>query len=46
MKALSLVKNYTQGVAALALAEAYAMTEDPDLKEITQKAVDVILSVS
>jgi hypothetical protein len=36
--------NYTQGMAALAIAEAYGMTKSPQLKEAAQAAVDVIVS--
>jgi Squalene-hopene cyclase C-terminal domain len=34
---------YTQGICALAMAEAYGMTKNPALKESAQKGIDVIL---
>jgi hypothetical protein len=33
---------YAQGLAAIVLCEAYAMTEDPQLREIAQQALDFI----
>ena len=37
-------RNYEHAVATMCLAEAYAMTSDPELKGPTQKAVNVILA--
>ena len=37
-------RNYEHPVATMALAEAYAMTNDPELREATQRGVDVILA--
>lgn len=34
---------YNHGIAAFALCEAYQLTNDPDLKEICQRAIDFIL---
>jgi len=35
---------YAQGIAAIALCEAYAMTEDDSLRPVAQQAVDFIVS--
>ena len=35
---------YTQGMATLAIAEAYGMTRDPAVKPLAQAAVDVIVA--
>jgi hypothetical protein len=35
---------YAQGIAAIALCEAYAMTDDPGLKPYAQAAIDFIVS--
>jgi hypothetical protein len=37
-------RNYEHAVATMALAEAYAMTQDPDLKTPAQNGIKVILS--
>jgi hypothetical protein len=37
-------RNYEHPVAAMALAEAYAMTSDKDLRDPTQKSMDIIVS--
>jgi hypothetical protein len=37
-------RNYAHSIALMAIAEAYAMTNDIRLKEPTQKGVDVLLS--
>ena len=34
---------YAQGLAAIALCEAYAMTEDPAIKDLAQGAIDFIV---
>jgi hypothetical protein len=37
------VALYSHGIAALALSEAYGMTQDPDLRDASQRAIDYIL---
>jgi hypothetical protein len=36
--------NYTQGMATLAIAEAYGMTKTPELRKAAQAAIDVIIA--
>lgn len=38
------VAFYSHGIAALALCEAYGMTQDPELKEPAQRCLDYIVS--
>jgi hypothetical protein len=37
-------RNYEHPIAAMALVEAYGMTQDPDLKDPSEKAIKIILA--
>ena len=38
------VRLYSHGIAAIALCEAFGMTQDPDLREPAQRAIDFIVA--